>query len=93
MSDKKKLGTKVDAPKKDKVDVAENKKEVKSKTEDKVDKKKPSKDKIDGRKIGTTLVNSVIDKTINGTDYKVVNTIDGLTFTLSEEDFNNQVSK
>jgi len=69
---------------------------VEKKVEVKKEKKKEKKStrvKADGRKIGTTVVSRVYNKTMNGTDYKVVETVDGLTYTLSQEDFNNQVSE
>ena len=69
---------------------------VEKKVEVKKEKKKEKKStrvKIDGRKIGTAIISSVGDRNINGTDYIIVTTTIGSTFAISEEDFNNQVSK
>jgi len=68
-------------------------KKVEVKKEDKKEEKKSTRVKIDGRKIGRSIISSIGDVTLNGTDYKRVETIDGLTYTLSQEDFNNQVSE
>jgi hypothetical protein len=56
-------------------------------------KEKPIVHKIDGRMLGTSVIEKIIKREINGRDYNEVYTLDGQIFLLNDTDLENQVSK